>query len=215
MIIFIDSANVDEIKELSEYEIIDGITTNPSLIAKSGKNILSVIAEICDIIKGDVSAELYAEDYKNMIIEGEKLYSIAKNIVLKLPLTIDGIKTCKYFSDKGKKTNITLCFSPQQALLAAKAGATYISPFVGRLDDVGENGMDLVRNIKTIFSNYKNINTKILAASIRHQKHVLECAIAGVDAITLPAKMIRELYYHNLTDKGLNIFRKDSLNHKI
>lgn len=210
MIIFVDSANIDEIASIAKYSIIDGVTTNPSLIAKSGKDIKKTIAEICGIIKGDVSAELCAEDYDNMVSEGKELYSIAPNVVLKLPLTIDGLRACKYFSGQGKKTNVTLCFSAQQALLAAKAGATYISPFIGRLEDVNENGLELIRQIKTIFFNYPNLTSKILAASIRNSQHVLDCALIGADAITMPAKIITELFHHDLTVKGLEIFRQDA-----
>ncbi len=210
MIIFLDSADIEEITSIAKYSIIDGVTTNPSLIAKSGKDIKKTIAEICDVIPGDVSAELYAEDYQNMISEGKDLYSIAPNVVLKLPLTIDGLRACKYFSDLGQKTNVTLCFSAQQALLAAKAGATYISPFIGRLEDVNENGIELIRQIKTIFSNYPNLNTKILAASIRNTHHVLECSLIGADAITMPGRIITELFHHDLTVKGLEIFKRDA-----
>ncbi len=210
MIIFIDSADIDEIKEIAKLSIIDGVTTNPSLIAKTSKNTYSVIAEICEIIKGDVSAEVSSEDFDGMILEGKELFSISNNIVLKLPLTYEGIRVCKYFSDRNRKTNMTLCFSSQQALVAAKAGATYISPFIGRLDDTGQNGINLIRNIKTIFSNYPTIKTKILAASIRSQDHILQSALIGADAITMSGKLIKDLYFHALTDKGLEIFRKDS-----
>ncbi len=210
MIIFIDSANIEEIREIAKLSIIDGVTTNPSLIAKTGKNISSVITEICEIVKGDVSAEVSAEDFDGMVAEGEKLFSIASNIVLKLPLTYAGISACKYFSDRNKKTNVTLCFSSGQALVAAKAGATYISPFIGRLDDIGQNGIDLIKDIKTIYSNYPTLKTKILAASIRNQNHILQSALIGADAITMSGKLIKELYLHELTDKGLEIFRRDA-----
>lgn len=213
MKIFIDSANPDEIKKLYSTGLIDGVTTNPSLIAKSGRDVKEVIKEICSIAKNevefDVSAEVFAEDFEGMIREGEILYGISTNIVLKLPLTEDGLRACKYFSSRGLKTNITLCFSANQALLAAKAGATYISPFVGRLDDIGENGLDLIRDIKAIYSNYPALKTQILAASIRNVTHFKESALAGADAITIPPKLMHELYRHELTDKGLDIFRND------
>ena len=210
MIIFIDSADVAEIKEIAKLQIIDGVTTNPSLIAKSGRDIKTVISEICGIISGDVSAEVYAEDFDEMVREGNELFKIAPNIVLKLPVTEDGIKACKHFSDMGKKTNLTLCFSSLQALLAAKAGATYISPFIGRLEDVGQDGIGLIKDIKTVFSNYPNLKTKILAASIRNISHIESVAKIGSDAITMPSKLIKEIYKHELTDKGLEIFRADA-----
>jgi transaldolase len=186
------------------------VTTNPTLIAKSGRDIKVVISEICNIIKGDVSAEVYADDFEGMISEGNELFKIAENIVLKLPVTENGIKACKFFAKMGKKTNLTLCFSSVQALLAAKAGATYISPFIGRLEDAGLNGIGLIRDIKTVFMNYPNLKTKILAASIRNQNYIEESAKIGADAITMSGKLIREMYKHHLTEKGLEIFRTDA-----
>ena len=217
MKIFVDSANLSEISDVYSLGIVDGVTTNPTLIARSGKDPKTAIKEICDLVKGDVSAEVFSENFDEMISEGKALYSIAENIVLKLPLTEDGLKACKYFSNKGLKTNITLCFSAAQALLAAKAGAYYISPFIGRLDDIGQDGIKLIEEIKIIYSNYPNLKTQILAASIRNIDHVLESAILGADAATMPPSMIKELYKHALTDKGLEIFRKDiaSTGHSI
>jgi transaldolase len=211
MKIFIDSASIKDIEEANSFGILDGVTTNPSLIAKNGGNIREIIKNICFLVKGrDVSAEVFAEDYISILKEAEILYSISENIVLKLPLTIDGIRACKYFSAQGRKTNVTLCFSANQALLAAKAGATYISPFIGRLDDVGENGVELIYDIKKVFSNYPSLKTQILAASIRSGQHVEQSAKAGADAATISLKIIKELYEHKLTDKGLEIFRKDA-----
>jgi transaldolase len=210
MKIFIDSANPEEIREVNSLGIISGVTTNPTLIAKTGRDVKEVIKEICDIVDGDISAEVFAEDYDGMIKEGKVLLSISDNIVLKLPLTESGLKACRYFSESGFRTNITLCFSANQAILASIAGATYISPFIGRLDDVGEDGIKLISDIKKIYSNYKEFNTQILAASIRNTDHVLRSALNGADAATMPAKIIYDLYKHELTDKGLAIFRKDA-----
>lgn len=206
---FLDSTNIDEIKKANLSGLIDGVTTNPSLVAKSGKGAVEVISEITKIINGDVSAEVFSNDYETIIKEAEILYNISNNIVLKLPLTEDGLRACKYFSDKGKKTNVTLCFSANQALLAAKAGATYISPFIGRLDDIGEDGIELIYDIREIYDNY-NFETKILAASVRNTNHVKNCAKAGADYITLPYKIFEKLYSHDLTDKGLEIFNQDA-----
>lgn len=206
---FLDSTNIDEISKAADLGLVDGVTTNPSLIAKSGSDTVTVISQIADIINGDISAEVFANDYDNILREAEILYNISQKIVLKLPLTKDGLKACKFFSSQGKKTNVTLCFSAAQALLAAKAGATYISPFIGRLDDAGEDGIQLIYDIKDIYNNY-NFDTKILAASIRSSKHIIESAIAGADFATLSFKILEELYYHELTDKGLEIFNKDA-----
>ncbi len=206
---FLDTAEVKVIKKLSETGLVDGITTNPSLIAKSGKDFLKTLREISKIIKGPISAEVTALDSKGMVQEAKKLSQISKNIVIKLPLTEEGLKTCKFLSKKKIKTNVTLCFSAAQALLAAKCGATYISPFVGRLDDIGENGMSLIQDIKSIYMNYSNLKTKILVASVRTTEHVIQSAIIGADVVTLPPATLKELSKHPLTDKGLDAFLKD------
>jgi transaldolase len=206
---FIDSADVNEIKELNDYGLIDGVTTNPTLIAKSGRNFLEVIEQICGIVAGPVSAEVASTDYQNMIREGEVLKKLAKNVCVKLPLTLDGLKACRYFSDRDIQTNLTLCFSPLQALLAGKAGATFVSPFVGRLDDVGQDGLNLIAEICEIYQNYDNIKTQVLVASIRNPIHILESAKLGADVATIPGKVIKQLADHPLTSKGLEIFVKD------
>ena len=206
---FLDTAEVKVIKKLSETGLVDGITTNPSLIAKSGKDFLKTLREISNINKGPISAEVTALDSKGMVQEAKKLSQISKNIVIKLPLTEEGLKTCKFLSKKKIKTNVTLCFSAAQALLAAKCGATYISPFVGRLDDIGENGMSLIQDIKSIYMNYSNLKTKILVASVRNTEHVIQSAIIGADVVTLPPATLKELSKHPLTDKGLDAFLKD------
>ena len=205
---FADTAIVSEIKELSEYGLLDGVTTNPSLIAKSGRNFKEVVAEICKIVSGPVSAEVAALDYDGMMAEGELLAKIAPNVVVKLPLTLTGLKACRTFVGKGIKTNVTLCFSPNQALLAAKAGATYVSPFLGRLDDIHLDGVQLIRDIRKIFDNYQ-FKTQILSASLRTANHVKEVALAGSDVATIPAAVIKSLANHVLTDKGLDQFTKD------
>lgn len=205
---FVDTAEVADIKELNETGLLDGVTTNPSLIAKSGRDFLEVVKEICDIVDGPVSAEVAATDYDGMVAEGEHLAKIANNVVIKLPLTMDGLKACKYFTGKGIKTNVTLCFSANQALLAAKAGATYISPFIGRLDDINLDGIQLIEDIRTIYDNY-GYETEILAASIRSVNHVSDSALAGADVATIPPSVIRKLAQHPLTDKGLDAFVKD------
>jgi transaldolase len=205
---FADTAVVAEIAELAEYGLLDGVTTNPSLIAKSGRDFKEVIAEICALIDGPVSAEVAALDFAGMVAEGEHLAKIAANVVIKLPLTLNGLKACRHFAAKGIKTNVTLCFSANQALLAAKAGATYISPFVGRLDDINLDGMDLIRDIREIYDNY-GFETQILAASVRTANHVKEAALAGADVATIPAAVIKGLASHVLTDKGLAQFEKD------
>ena len=205
---FADTAIVSEIKELADYGLLDGVTTNPSLIAKSGRNFKEVVAEICKIVSGPVSAEVAALDYDGMIAEGDVLAKIAPNIVVKLPLTLPGLKACRTFVGKGIKTNVTLCFSPNQALLAAKAGATYVSPFLGRLDDIHLDGVQLIRDIRKIFDNYQ-FKTQILSASVRTPNHVKEVALAGSDVATIPAAVIKSLVNHVLTDKGLEQFIKD------
>ena len=206
---FLDTADVDGIRELSETGLIDGVTTNPSLVAKSGKDFFTILKDISKIVSGPISAEVTALESNGMIAEGEKLAKIAKNIVIKLPLTQEGLKACKKLTKKKIKTNVTLCFSPAQALIAAKSGATYISPFVGRLDDIGENGMELIQKIKDIYSNYPKLNTKILVASVRNMEHVAQAAIIGADVVTLPPKILEELYEHPLTKKGLDAFMED------
>lgn len=205
---FADTAVIDEIAELNELGIIDGVTTNPSLILKSGGNILEVTKEICDIVDGPVSAEVVATKADDMIAEGRKLAKIADNIAVKVPLTWDGLKACKTLSSEGNMVNVTLCFSANQALIAAKAGATFISPFIGRLDDINIDGLDLIADIRAIYDNY-DFGTEILAASIRTVNHVSECAKIGADVMTAPASVIKKLAQHPLTDKGLEAFLKD------
>ncbi|RVE78956.1 fructose-6-phosphate aldolase [Sinorhizobium meliloti] len=205
---FVDTAVVAEIKELNDYGLLDGVTTNPSLIAKSGRDFKEVIAEICLIVDGPVSAEVASTQFEGMVKEGELLAKIGTNVVIKLPLTLDGLKACRHFSQKGIRTNVTLCFSANQALLAAKAGATYISPFVGRLDDINADGIELIRDIRQIYANY-DFETQILAASIRSANHVKDAALAGADVATIPANVIKGLANHVLTDKGLEQFTKD------
>ena len=205
---FVDTAEIKDITELNDYGLLDGVTTNPSLIAKSGRNFKEVIAEICALVEGPVSAEVASMEYDGMVAEGEHLAKIAKNVVIKLPLTLPGLKACRYFTQKGIRTNVTLCFTANQALLAAKAGATYISPFLGRLDDINIDGMDLIRDIREIYDNY-GFETQILAASIRSANHVKEAALAGADVATIPPNVIRGLANHVLTDKGLEQFAKD------
>ncbi len=206
---FIDTANLDEIKEAVELGLIDGVTTNPSLVAKEGDvDFKKHIAKICKLVKGDVSAEVTALDTAGMLKEGRELAKIAKNVVIKVPLTLDGLKACRTFRAEGTKVNVTLCFSAAQALLAAKAGASYISPFIGRLDDIGQDGMDLIRDIVQIYDNY-GFATEVLAASIRHPMHIVDCALAGADVATIPFKVITQLVKHPLTDKGLEGFLTD------
>ena len=206
---FIDTADVSEIQELSSSGFLDGVTTNPSLIKKSGRNINEVIAEICDIVPGPVSAEVAATSYEEMIKEAEVLKAIAKNVTIKVPLTWDGLKACRTLRNDDVLVNVTLCFSANQALLAAKAGATFISPFVGRLDDIGLNGMNLISDICEIYSNYPNLNTEVLVASIRSPNHVIESAKIGADVVTLPANILKQLIHHPLTDNGLKVFLED------
>lgn len=206
---FIDTANLNEIKEASELGLIDGVTTNPSLIAKEGNvDFKEHIAKICEIVKGDVSAEVTALDTDGMLNEGRELAKIAPNVVIKCPLTLEGLKATRIFREEGTKVNVTLCFSPNQALLAAKAGASYISPFIGRLDDIGQDGMQLIRDIISIYDNY-GFTTEVLAASIRHPMHIVDCALAGADVATIPFNVIRQLAKHPLTDKGLDSFLAD------
>ncbi|MDR2561687.1 MAG: fructose-6-phosphate aldolase [Holophagales bacterium] len=209
MLLFLDTANLDEIKKINSWGVLDGVTTNPSLIAKeTGKPFESIIHEICAIVDGPISAEVISLDAPDMISEGTKLAKIHKNVTIKLPMTAEGIRACKHFSSNGIKTNLTLCFSSNQALLAAKAGATFVSPFVGRLDDINLDGMDLIREIVAIYDNY-GLDTKVLAASIRQPRHVAESALAGAHAATIPTKIFEGLIRHPLTDKGIQTFLED------
>ena len=206
---FVDTANIDEIAELAATGLIDGVTTNPSLVAKSGRPFTDVIKEICDLVEGPVSAEVVATDYDGMISEGRKLAAIAENVAVKLPLTWDGLKACKTLTGEGTMVNVTLCFSANQALLAAKAGASFISPFIGRLDDINIDGMELISDIRQIYDNYL-FDTEILAASIRTANHVKDSALAGADVATMPPNVIKSLANHPLTDKGLAAFLADA-----
>ncbi|WP_068311417.1 fructose-6-phosphate aldolase [Polycladidibacter hongkongensis] len=205
---FVDTADTAEIKELAATGLLDGVTTNPSLIKKSGRDMKEVIAEICALVDGPVSAEVVAMDYEGMLKEADELIKIADNICIKLPLTFEGLKACRALADKGVQTNVTLCFSANQALLAAKAGATFISPFIGRLDDINIEGMDLIAEIRQIFDNY-GFGTEILAASIRTANHVKDCALVGADVATIPPSTLKGLVKHPLTDKGLEAFMQD------
>ena len=205
---FVDTAEIDAIAELNDLGMVDGVTTNPSLIMKSGRDIIEVTKEICGLVSGPVSAEVVATEALAMIAEGRKLAEIAPNITVKLPLTWDGLKACKVLSGEGKMVNVTLCFSANQALLAAKAGATFISPFIGRLDDVNIDGMDLIADIRQIYDNFA-FDTQILAASIRTVNHVTQAALIGADVITAPPNVIKSLANHPLTDKGLEQFMLD------
>ncbi len=206
---FVDTAEIDQIKELNDLGMVDGVTTNPSLIMKSGRDILEVTKEICAMVDGPVSAEVVALEADDMLAEGRKLAKIADNIAVKVPLTWAGLKTCKTLSDDGIMVNVTLCFSANQALLAAKAGATFISPFIGRLDDINMDGLDLIADIRTIYDNY-GFETNILAASIRSANHMSECAKIGADVATAPPNVIKAMANHVLTDKGLDAFMADA-----
>jgi transaldolase len=208
MQIFIDTADIIELKALCETGLVDGVTTNPTLIAKSGKAILSTLKEICALVDGPVSGEVVATDAPTMLAEAKVLTALAPNIVIKLPLTMEGLKACRTLTETGVRTNVTLCFSAVQALLAAKAGATFISPFIGRLDDNGQERTDLIREIRTVYDNY-GYDTAILAASIRTPGHVRDAAIAGADCATIPPAIFKSLYRHILTDQGLEAFLKD------
>ena len=208
MKLFLDTADVAVIKDMLPTGMVDGVTTNPTLIARSGRNIAEVIAEICALVEGPISAEAVATDFETMVKEGDKLAAIAPNVVVKLPLTWDGLRAARNFADKGVKTNVTLCFSAAQALLAAKAGATYISPFIGRLDDIAYEGMELIRQIVHVYATY-GFETEVLAASIRHPLHVAQAAEAGADVATIPLDVIKKLLKHPLTDSGLKTFTDD------
>lgn len=206
---FVDTADIAEIRELAETGLLDGVTTNPSLIAKAGRPIKEVVAEICGAVHGPVSAEVAATDFDGMMREGEILAAIAENVAVKVPLTWDGLKACRALSQRGHKVNVTLCFSANQALLAAKAGATFISPFIGRLDDIGLDGMELIGEIRAIYDNYETLSTEILAASIRTPNHVKLSAMMGADVVTVPPAVLKSLVKHPLTDKGLDAFLAD------
>lgn len=206
---FIDTADLNEIRDLAATGLLDGVTTNPSLIAKSGGDFMETIGEICRVVPGDVSAEVAATDYHTMVREGQKLARVADNVVIKVPLTMDGLKACRTFRSENIKVNVTLCFSAGQAILAAKAGATYVSPFVGRLDDISTNGMQLIADIVGIYDNYPEIETEVLVASIRNPMHLVEAARMGAHVATLPPSVLRQLFQHPLTDKGLAAFLAD------
>ncbi|MAH05255.1 MAG: fructose-6-phosphate aldolase [Alphaproteobacteria bacterium] len=206
---FVDTGEIDDIKDLAATGLLDGVTTNPSLIAKSGRDFIELITEICGVVDGPVSAEVAATDYATMIKEAEKLAAIADNVAVKVPLTEDGLKVCKAMSDNGTMVNVTLCFSPGQAILAAKAGATFVSPFVGRLDDICFNGIDLIAEICQIYSMYPEFDTEVLVASVRNPTHIIESAKMGADVVTCPPSVIKQLYKHPLTDKGLAAFVDD------
>lgn len=206
---FVDTAEIDDIRTLAETGLVDGVTTNPSLIHKSGRDFQEVIAEICDLVDGPVSAEVAATDYPTMLEEGRKLAKIASNVAVKVPLTPDGLKTCRALSQAGTQVNVTLCFSANQALLAAKAGASFISPFVGRLDDIATDGMDLIADICDVYANYPELPTEVLVASVRHPMHVLQAAKLGADVATVPPGVIWQMFQHPLTDKGLAAFVAD------
>jgi len=206
---FVDTADIAEIRDLAATGLVDGVTTNPSLVAKSGRKFLDVVKEICDVVPGPVSAEVAAVDHAGMLAEGRKLAKIAHNVVVKVPLTPEGLKTCKALRAEGTKVNVTLCFSPAQAILAAKAGASYISPFVGRLDDVGVDGMGLIGDIVQIYDSYPEFETEVLVASVRHPMHVVAAGKLGADVVTLPPPVLRQMFNHPLTDKGLAAFLAD------
>ncbi|MEC8369952.1 MAG: fructose-6-phosphate aldolase [Pseudomonadota bacterium] len=206
---FADTADVDAIRDLADTGLVDGVTTNPSLIAKSGRDFVEVVKEICGIVDGPISAEVTATAYDEMVAEGRKLAKIHENITVKVPLTRDGLKTCKSLSEEGTMVNVTLCFSANQALLAAKAGATFISPFVGRLDDIAMDGMQLISDIVEVYDNYPALSTEVLVASVRSPMHVLEAAKMGADVCTLPPDVLLALFNHPLTDKGLEAFLAD------
>ena len=208
MELYIDTANIDEIREANDLGILDGVTTNPSLIAKEGIDYAVRLAEICKVVSGPVSAEVIALEHKAMVAEGRDRAKIAENIVVKLPCTIDGLKACKTLSDEGFRTNMTLCFQSMQAMLVAKAGAFLVSPFIGRLDDISQDGMELISQIRAIYDNF-GYDTKVLAASVRHPLHMVQCALAGADVATVPMSVIRQLLKHPLTDVGLKKFLED------
>ena len=206
---FVDTADVDEIRDLAETGLLDGVTTNPSLVAKTGRRFIEVIREICELVDGPVSAEVAARDHATMLSEGRKLAQLARNVAVKVPLTPDGLKTCRALAGDGVMVNVTLCFSASQAILAAKAGAAFVSPFIGRLDDISRDGMALIADIRRIYDNYPDFATEILVASIRSPNQVAEAAKIGADVATIPPAVVRQLFNHPLTDKGLEAFLKD------
>ena len=206
---FLDTADINEINELAATGLVDGVTTNPSLVMKSGRKFVDVVKEICKVVPGPVSAEVVATEHTAMLAEGRSLAKLAKNVVVKVPLTPDGLKTCRALNGEGVKVNVTLCFSPAQALLAAKSGASYISPFIGRLDDVGSDGMQLIADIIQIYRAYDSISTEVLVASVRGPMHVVQAAKLGADVATMPASVMRQMFNHPLTDKGLAAFLAD------
>ncbi len=206
---FIDTADLDEIRDLAATGLLDGVTTNPSLVAKTGKSFLDLVAEICKVVPGPVSAEVTATEHDRMLAEARRLTEIASNVAIKVPLTPDGLKTCKVLADDGIQVNVTLCFSAAQAILAAKAGAAFISPFVGRLDDIGTPGMELIQDIVDIYRQYPAFSTEVLVASVRSPRHVIEAAQMGAHVATLPPAVLRQLFKHPLTDKGLDAFLAD------
>jgi transaldolase len=206
---FIDTADIAEIRDLASTGLVDGVTTNPSLVHKAGRDFFDVVKEICAVVPGPVSAEVTAVEHEKMLAEGRKLAKLADNICVKVPLTFDGLKTCKKLRSEGIKVNVTLCFSPAQAILAAKAGATFVSPFVGRLDDIGADGMGLIADIVQIFNAYDSIDTEVLVASVRHPVHVIQAAKMGADVATVPPAVMRQMIQHPLTDKGLAAFLAD------
>lgn len=208
MDLYIDTANIDEIRRANDMGVLDGVTTNPTLIAKEGVEYGKRLEEICEVVDGPVSAEVIATDHEGMVAEGQDRAKIAKNIVVKLPSTVDGLRACKTLTSQDIRTNMTLCFQPLQAMMVAKAGAFLVSPFIGRLDDIGEDGMDMIHRTRQIYDNY-GFRTKILAASIRHPKHMLDCALAGADVATVPFKVIEQIMQHPLTDIGLERFLAD------
>ncbi len=206
---FVDTADLNEIKDLAATGMVDGVTTNPSLAAKQGMNFKELIAEVCKVVPGPVSAEVTALDYETMMKEADVLRKIARNITIKVPLTQDGLKVCRALSSEGTMVNVTLCFTCGQAILAAKAGATFVSPFVGRLDDLGVNGMQLIEDIRMVYDNYDSFKTQILVASVRSPEHIINAGRIGADVVTAPPKVIRQLYHHPLTDSGLKTFAED------
>ena len=206
---FVDTADLNEIKDLAATGMVDGVTTNPSLAAKQGMNFKELIAEVCKVVSGPVSAEVTALDYDTMMKEADVLRKIARNITIKVPLTQDGLKVCRALSSEGTMVNVTLCFTCGQAILAAKAGATFVSPFVGRLDDLGVNGMQLIEDIRMVYDNYDSFKTQILVASVRSPEHIINAGRIGADVVTAPPKVIRQLYHHPLTDSGLKTFAED------
>ncbi len=206
---FIDTADVAEIRDLAATGLVDGVTTNPSLVAKAGRDFFEVLAEICELVPGPVSAEVTATEHQAMLAEGRRLAEVAENVVIKVPLTPEGLKACRAFTDEGTKVNVTLCFSPAQALLAAKAGARYISPFIGRLDDISVDGLQLIADVVEIYDAYPAITTEVLVASVRHPLHVVESAKLGAHVATIPPAVLRAMFKHPLTDKGLAAFLED------